>query len=85
MLSRGWFTKKIPGGKFLSGFPDIFAWHPIHRLRLIETKLKHRKLNPAQVRFCIEAQKFGLDVYVLIDHNDYMLLFQPANWRIYMP
>jgi hypothetical protein len=84
MAARGWFTVKIPGGTFLSGFPDIFAAHPTHGIKLIETKKgKGGKLSDSQVAMFNKLDRAGVKIYIMYDERDYDKLFNKPNWKMF--
>lgn len=81
MAMNGWVTVKIPGGRFLQGFPDIFATHRKYGIRLIETKVPVRgKLSDSQIAMIRKLAAHGTKVYVLHDERDYDKLFLEPNW-----
>jgi hypothetical protein len=82
MHIRGWYTKKMHGSIYQAGFPDLFAAHPQHGIRLIETKTYRpgHGLEPSQVA---EFTKLNA-VYILRGPQDYERLFKPHfNWMPY--
>jgi len=84
MEARGWMIKKLHGGKYQSGLPDLLCLHILHGLRWIETKAPKEKLRYSQEIFFAKMNKYGQKVYVLRDEKDYELLFQENdNWRQY--
>lgn len=84
MHSQGWFTVKIPGGRFLSGFPDIFATHPLHGIKLIETKVPTRgKLSDSQKAMFNKLSRHGAKIYILHDEKNYDKLFNEPNWKLF--
>ena len=85
MRSRGWYTKKLHGGKYQSGLPDLLAIHPIHGIKWIETKAPGEKLRSSQRKEFIIMEKFGQKIFVLEDEKDYLKLFMArSNWMEYV-
>lgn len=85
MLARGWYSKKLHGGKYQSGLPDNVYMHSLHGLKWIETKAPGEWLRPSQVKCFGEFEKYGQQVYVLEDEQDYPKLFKTTgNWRAYI-
>lgn len=85
MLARGWFLKKLHGGKYQAGLPDFVAMHSVHGLRWIETKAKGGKLRASQSHTFSLFEKHGQQVYVLKDETEYSILFKPkGNWKEYI-
>lgn len=73
--ARGWFCNVTHGNMYQSGFPDVYAMHPVRRLsRWIEVK------NPTSFKFT-DAQKLwyprmiasGIPIWVLMGHDDTQL------------
>lgn len=85
MEERGWLIKKLHGGKYQSGFPDLVAMHPEHGLRWIETKAPGGKLRPSQRKFFAVMSTHGQLIFVLHSVKDYPLLFSKYdNWISYI-
>lgn len=85
MRGRGWFVKKLHGGKYQSGLPDLIAMHSIHTLRWIETKAPGEKLRHSQISMFKMFNRYGQKVYVLEDEKDYWKLFDKKdNWICYV-
>jgi len=82
---RGWCVKRMGASMFLSGFPDLLAYHQIYKLRLIEVKTKTGRLEKSQIKEFTRFSKFDLGVWVLESPEDYEKLFQEANWWTYLP
>lgn len=81
MAVREWYTVKIPGGRFLSGFPDIYATHHRFGIRLIETKIPiGGKLSDSQIAMFRKLARHGSKIYVLHDETNYDMLFGDPNW-----
>ena len=84
MRARGWWCKKIHGGKFQSGLPDLYCCHPQYGQRWIEMKAPGGKLRSSQVQNFGEMKRHGVDVFVLESEKHYGRLFKNANWMEYM-
>lgn len=81
---HGWYIKKLHGGKYQSGLPDLVAFHPVHGQRWIETKAPGEKLRVSQIYEFEQMDKYGAEVYVLTSYTQYDKLFGPGNWRRYI-
>lgn len=79
--ARGWLVIKLHGGKYQSGLPDFFIIHIVHGLKWMETKAKGEKLRRSQLGMFGLLDKFGQEVFVLTDEQDYPKLFNKPNWR----
>ncbi len=85
MQTEGWYVKKLHGGKYQSGLPDLVAMHPIHGLRWIEMKAPGGKLRSSQIHTFNLFEKHGQEVYVLESEKDYRKLFnKKGNWLQYV-
>lgn len=86
MRREGWGTWKTHGNVFQKGWPDIYASHPIHGQRWIETKTIDGRLERTQVDLFAEWARYGVQVWVLRDEKDYRWLFKQANaWEFGLP
>ena len=84
MRSKGWWCKKLHGGKYQSGLPDLLALHPLHGHRWIETKAPGEKLRPTQRKMFAMFNRYRQKVYVLEDEKGYWKLFDKKdNWLTY--
>lgn len=84
MAVREWVTIKIPGGRFLKGFPDLFAAHRLHGIILIETKKpRGGVLSESQITMFRKLNRFGVRIYIAHDSRDYDKLFGKPNWVPY--
>ena len=84
MEARGWGVWKVGAGKYVSGWPDYYAFHPQHGHRWIETKAPGGKLRGSQIKRFRSMTKAGDSIFVLEDEKTYARLFQPANWELYI-
>jgi len=85
MESNGWLVKKLHGGQFQSGFPDLYCVHPKHGHRWIEMKAPKGKLRESQCKFFFELEQYGDQVYVLENETNYSRLFNlKGNWKEYV-
>lgn len=85
MENKGWMVKKLHGGKYQSGLPDLVAFHAIHGLRWIETKNIGGKLRVSQRELFADMALHGQKVFILHDQTDYAILFSKHdNWRSYI-
>lgn len=90
LLQKGWYIKVIPGSKYLSGMPDLFATHSLYRQRLIEVKLPGMvgsKFTPAQLDTFPKLSANGSGIWILTaaTEMEYKLLFKAQNWWQYLP
>lgn len=83
LRARGWYIKKLHGGKYQSGLPDLLALHSVHGLRWIEMKAPNGKLRVSQINEFCKMEKHGQQIHVLEDESHYERLFKPGNWRSY--
>ena len=84
MEHRGWLVKKIHGGQYQFGFPDLFCAHPEYGHRWIEMKAPKQKLRSSQIKKFSEFETYGELIFVLEDENGYGKLFKPfGNWKEY--
>jgi hypothetical protein len=86
---KGWLVIRIPGNKFLSGMPDLFATHYRYGSRLIEIKLPEMqgsKFTPAQMEMFPKLCANGSGVWILTGATDaeYDKLFKKYNWWQYL-
>lgn len=85
MRSKGWWCRKLHGGKYQSGLPDLVAMHSIHGIKWIETKAPKEKLRASQISIFKMFNRYGQRVYVLEDERDYWKLFDKKdNWLVYV-
>lgn len=71
-------------GKFVTGWPDYYAYHPKHGARWIETKAPKGKLRNSQIKRFGEMSKYGDSIWVLEGKDTYHRLFEDSNWRAYI-
>lgn len=76
------------GNAYQSGFPDLFATHPIHGMRWIEVKLPGMigsKFTNAQKKFFPIFSKFGTGIWILTSDSELELnkLFSSPNCKAY--
>ena len=85
---RQWYVKILHGGVYQSGFPDLFATHKNHGIRLIEVKLP----NMSGSRFTKHQRECfplfvsnGAPIWILTaaTEYEYRKLFAPCNWMEY--
>lgn len=89
LMSKGWYCKNMHGNMYQSGFPDIFACHSKHGIRLIEVKLpdmKGSKFTPAQMIDFPKMRANGARIWVLTaaSESEYAKLFKPDNIREFL-
>lgn len=84
MHTRGWWTEKMPGSKFKSGIPDIYACHLEFGQKWIETKVPLGKLRPTQIYRFTKWSEHGVGIWVIMNPNDYPKLFKEPNWFKYV-
>lgn len=85
MKAQGWYVKKIHGGKYQSGLPDLYCHHPQHGHRWIETKVPKGKLSDSQIQEFTRLHKACDKIYVLEDETHYYRLFATRdNWMEYV-
>jgi hypothetical protein len=85
MMARGWMVRKITVmHDSMTGWPDVFASHPVHGQRFIETKRpKTGRLTEDQFRVFIDFQTHGVGIWILETMHDYPKLFEKPNWHLY--
>ncbi len=85
MEARQWLIKKLHGGKYQSGLPDLLCLHAQFGLRWIETKAPSGKLRRSQRDFFADMAVHGEKIWVMFDETDYHKLFDRLdNWRDYI-
>jgi len=91
LTARNWFVNETHGNWFQSGFPDLYATHPIHGQRWIEVKDPLRKGNrslftPAQQEKFPRWACHRIGIWVLkgATESEYGKLFNPPNWMVYL-
>jgi len=89
LVKRGWFVKTTHGNMFQSGFPDLYATHPLYGPRWIEVKLPEMKgshFTSAQMKDFPKFQKHGSPIWVLVAATDdeYCKLFKESNFHLYV-
>jgi len=90
LLQKGWYIKVMPGSKYLSGMPDLFATHSGYGQRLIEVKLPGMvgsKFTPAQLETFPKLSANGSGIWILTaaTEMEYQLLFKTQNFWSYLP
>lgn len=83
LRAKGWAVWKLGAGKYVSGWPDYYAFHKTHGSRWIETKDENEVLTPAQVKRFVQMDKAGVKIFVLETWHHYNRLFSAPNWRRY--
>lgn len=74
LRARGWYCFVTHGGMYQSGFPDIYATHPEHGVRLIEVKLpdlRGSRFTNAQLEKFPLFNNNGSPIWVLTDASEY--------------
>jgi hypothetical protein len=89
LKDRGWYVLVTHGSMYQSGFPDLYATHPVYKARWIEVKLpdmKGSKFTKAQLKIFPEMSKNGSPIWILTGatENEYKKLFLPENYWQYM-
>ena len=84
MRVKGWHTEKTHGSMFMSGWPDILAFHNHHGQIWIETKAGNNKLSESQRKKFKVWSDYGAKIYVIKSLSEYMLLFREPNWIHYV-
>lgn len=84
MHSRGWLTVKTTGGRFSSGWPDLFCAHPEYGMKWVETKVPGGRLRPSQRKMFTKLAKHGVKIWVIIEPDGYYKLFNEPNWWKYV-
>ncbi len=85
MRAKGWYIKKLHGGRYQSGLPDLLCLHSLHGHRWVETKSPGGKLRQSQIHEFTIMEQHGEQIYVLEDEKDYMKLFnKKGNWLQYV-
>lgn len=84
LRTHGWYTKKVHGGKYQSGLPDILCIHPKHGTIWIETKVKGQRLRQSQVMEFNKMTKAGAKIFVLHDDTEISIIFGRPNWVEYI-
>lgn len=87
LRGRSWIVKPTHGNAYQSGFPDLYAAHIRYGARWIE--MKHDEaysFTPAQREFFPLLSSVGIGVWVLVaaTEEEYLKLWQPANWYQYL-
>lgn len=86
LKKEGWYVIRIPCGMLLTGFPDLFATHKIHGVRLVEVKrpnMQGSRFTPAQIKVFPELARNGCGIWILTSPAEYDLLFRPPNFSAY--
>jgi hypothetical protein len=86
---KGWYVKATTGNMYQSGFPDLFACHSRYGQRWIEIKLPEMKgshFTAAQLEDFPKLSANGSGVWIMCKatEDEYMKLFKPANWYVYL-
>jgi len=85
---RGWYVKETHGNAFQSGFPDLYAVHPLYGQRWIEVKNPGKyQFTDAQIETFTKWASCSIKVWVLTaaTEDEYKKLFAQANWHHYLP
>lgn len=86
LRAREWLVKVTHGNGYQSGFPDLFATHPVYKMRWIEVKVATQfSFTKAQVQDFPRMEASGSPIWVLNDATDieYAKLFKPSNFQFY--
>lgn len=84
---KGWYVKRMPGGMFLSGVPDLYATHKVYGARWVEVKrpnMEGSRFTAAQVKEFPKLISHGAGVWVLTAATEveYRKLFKTCNlWK----
>lgn len=84
---RGWLCKPTHGNMYQSGFPDVFTSHVRFGHRWVEVKKpKGYSFTPAQIEWFPQLCAAGSGVWVLTaaTEHEYLKLFKPFNWHMYL-
>lgn len=72
---------------YQSGFPDLYCCHLRYGQRWVEVKMPTRySFTPAQIETFPALSAKGVGVWILTEatESQYKLLFQPANWHLFL-
>jgi len=85
--AKGWYVKRMGASAFLSGFPDLFCYHQVHKLRLIEVKTPTGSFEASQEKEFTKMARSSCGVWVLIaaTPKEYNKLFKEPNWYTFLP
>lgn len=87
LQARRWVVKETHGNIYQSGLPDLYCAHPEYRSRWIEVKnpVKY-EFTKAQREFFLQLTACGIGIWVLTaaTEEEYLKLWQPANWTHYL-
>lgn len=84
---RGWYVLVTHGNSYQSGLPDLYICHKKYGTRWVEVK------NPLAFRFTnAQMEVFpalcdnGSGVWILVadTNEEYLKLFKPSNWHLYL-
>lgn len=84
---REWFVKPTHGNMYQSGFPDLYACHVRYGARWIEVKNKEAyEFTPAQVETFPQICAHGVGIWILTAavEDEYLKLFRPFNWYVFL-
>lgn len=87
LRAREWIVRATHGNTFQSGFPDLYCAHARYGARWIEVKNSAAySFTPAQREFFPLLSSAGIGVWILIaaTEDEYLKLWQPANWHHYL-
>jgi len=82
-----WFVQRLHGSMYQSGVPDIYAHHIRYGGRWIEIKKPTGyKFTAAQYEKFPRMASHGVSIHICTSVEQIpALLFQPANWYMYLP
>ncbi len=84
---RDWFAKETHGNAYQSGFPDIYLTHRRFGARWVECKCPvGYKFTSAQIDTfpLISANGSGIWIITAATEFEYLKLFGPENWYMYL-
>jgi hypothetical protein len=80
LRAAGWtLDEKTHGDALMSGWPDLYIYHPARGARWVEIKRPNGRFTKAQLLRFARWAGAGLPVYVLCD-CDFSPLFRDPNW-----
>ena len=80
LRARGWLVEKVHGGRYMAGWPDLFAFHPKYGYRWIEVKRPGtgRLTDRQRARFT-KWNEHGCPIWILTSRDECTLLKGPPN------
>lgn len=88
LILKDWHVIITHGNLYQHGLPDLYAMHRAYGTRWIETK------NPGKFSFTkaqlesfpmFTAKGVGIWIVTAATEDEYMKLFRPANWHLFLP